>query len=629
MSGRHTVSIDALEPRRLLAGRAAVGINFNDEALWDKNFDTTVAQAKALGVQTVRVWMGFNSYDDRPNAWDPVPPFGTVLPGEPTPAVPQQLRLQLEMKRAFDLKRAGFNVLAVLNNNYGNAPTSTTQVKAFVRYLMNAPETPGSTFTLAQAIDSWEVGNEPDSVTFWKPSGTNKTTGLKSYVDNFLIPAAQELKAGAERVLSGGVSYSAQDMKAILDELSAQGSLGLIDSVGFHPYGAYNPNNPNSNPIRDSTNAAVYYAKAYGKTVTATEWNIRGFGTSGASDALWAQAADTIYRTVIQPNYDASYYFCLINNWLGRGGTTSARPGGLLDHTTNLDTTPTSSIPQLQSYYESPLAPAEPFYSTFKAWQYGNVSGAVTDTARAAVPASTVWIDVDNDGIVDAGEPATTTDAGGAYSLKYSVRDVPGGTYTIRLLPPAGTTAITGSVSRALANLGTVTDANFVVTTTGGLPTPATTGKLSGVVWQDDLNKAAPSGWKVFVDLNGNNVVDGAEPIAWTGGGGVYSLNFDSAITGLGPGVMKVASPAGYVSSTTVAVLLRGGQTQAGINFGVRKAATATTGSIGGYLWNDSAANGIFDGLDTRTGSRVVFLDANANNKLDAGEKTNHVRRQR
>ncbi|MDB5325071.1 MAG: Cna B-type [Phycisphaerales bacterium] len=632
MSGRSSiVSMDALESRRLFTASLAVGVNFNDEALWDKNFDTAVAQAKALGVQTVRLWMGFNNYEDRPNAWDPVPPFGTLLPGEVATSVPQQLRLQLEMKRAFDLKRAGFNVLAVLNNNYGNAPTSASQVTGLMQYLINAPDLPGSSFTLGQAIDSWEVGNEPDSSTFWKPSATSKTTGLKSYVDDFLIPAAQVLKAGGERVISAGVSYSPTDMKAILDELTAKNALSLIDSVGFHPYGAYDPNNPSNNPILSATNAAVYYAKQVGKTVTATEWNIRGYGTSGASDATWAKAADQIYRNVILPNYDANYYFCLINNWAGRGGTTSARPGGLLKHTTDLDTVPSSSIAKLQSYYESPLVAAEPFYSMFKAWQSigqpttpaatGSVSGTVTNqTAGAAVPAMKVYIDVNKNSILDATEPSATTASNGTYTLSYSASVVPNGTYTMRLQLPTGTTGIMGSITRTLTTAVATTGANFTIKTTGNVPSGVTTGSISGVLWQDDQNKAAPAGWRVFADLNGNGVLDGVEPSGLTTSTGAYTVAFNTAVTGVAAGVLKVSSPTGYVATTTVPVTLTPGLTQTGKNFGVRKI-VAALGSISGYLWSDNNKNSIFDTGDTRLASRVVFLDANANNKLDAGEK--------
>ena len=50
--------------------------------------------------------------------------------------------------------------------------------------------------------------------------------------------------------------------------------------------------------------------------------------------------------------------------------------------------------------------------------------------------------------------------------------------------------------------------------------------------------------------------------------------------------------------------------------------ASGGTGSITGTIFNDTDADGIFDSKEAVTGSRQVFLDTNANGKLDAGEKS-------
>ena len=76
MSGGNRFAVESLESRQLLTAEHPVAINFNDEALWDGNFTAAVSQAKTLGVTAVRVWIGFSSYDQRPNAWDAVPAFG-------------------------------------------------------------------------------------------------------------------------------------------------------------------------------------------------------------------------------------------------------------------------------------------------------------------------------------------------------------------------------------------------------------------------------------------------------------------------------------------------------------------------------------------------------------------------
>ena len=94
----------------------------------------------------------------------------------------------------------------------------------------------------------------------------------------------------------------------------------------------------------------------------ATEWNVRGYGTDGSRNATWAKAIDDIFKTVILPNYEIGFYFALTNNWAGRGGTTTARPGSLLKHSTSLSVSPSSSFSALEDYYNTPIVPSEPFY---------------------------------------------------------------------------------------------------------------------------------------------------------------------------------------------------------------------------------------------------------------------------
>ncbi|GIW76671.1 MAG: hypothetical protein KatS3mg104_1734 [Phycisphaerae bacterium] len=49
---------------------------------------------------------------------------------------------------------------------------------------------------------------------------------------------------------------------------------------------------------------------------------------------------------------------------------------------------------------------------------------------------------------------------------------------------------------------------------------------------------------------------------------------------------------------------------------------SSSTGTISGYLWNDTDGDGVVDSNESRTGSRTVFIDANRNGKLDSGEKS-------
>ena len=610
---------DALESRRLMAA-APLAINFNDEALWAGNFQVAAAEARHSGVQNVRLWIGVDSYDQRPNAWDAVPAFGTNDDGSPGAA--QVGRPARTMARAFELARMGFHILLVVNNNTGAAPTSADQVRGLFRHLMNATETPDSSVALASVVDQWEVGNEVDSASYWQPSAAGKTAGLKSYVDNFLIPASDELHSDGdpstwEKVVSAGVSYSPADLKTILDELAAKNALSAIDYAGFHPYGVYNPAAPASNPIRDNTLLARQYADAVGKPLIATEWNIRGFGNAGANDPAWAKAADTIFRTVIAPNYDSAYYFALVNNWSARGGTTSARPGGLLKHDTTLAVTPTSSIADLQTYYEAPLVAADPFYSMFNGWQSGQVSGHVTAAAglsNAVMPTATVFIDANNNGTLDDGELSTTTDSAGAYTLRYTTSQLPSGDYSLRVVTSGDYKAADDAVTLTLANLSNATDVNFTVRPTA--EAMAAIAVINGALRIESDNSALAGG-TVWLDLNNDGVQNANEPTALTGTGGAFSFVVDTRITGTEAATLRALLSNGLIAGAMPVVNLLAGQTQSELAVGVRR----PLGSISGYLWNDSNGDGLFNGSDSYTGVRVVFLDTNGNGKLDTGER--------
>lgn len=600
-------------------------MNFGDEAMWSSNFASAAAEAKKLGVQAVRLWIGLDSYDARPNAWDEVPAFGLGADGKP-----QVGNAGRTMNRAFELAAMGFKVLLVLNNNTGAVPDSAEQVRGLVRHLMNSTQTPDSTTTLASVVDQWEIGNEVDQSFYWQPSGVNKVAGLTSYVDNFLIPAADELHsdddpANWEKVVSAGVSYNPADVKTILDVLAARNALGDVDYVGFHPYAAYDSSTPSVNPIKDNTLLAKSYANAVGKSMIATEWNVRGFGNAGANDAKWAQAADEIYRTVIAPNFSTAYYFGLLNNWAARGGTVSARPGGVLKHDTTLAVTPTSSLADLETYYNSPLIAAEPFYSMVGSWSgfdpdavpvtpppppapvFGSISGylfndgnadGIKNNADAFTGARVVFLDTNGNGKLDTGERQMTSDATGNYRFD----NLPAGTYNVYRVFPSGYRLSTGTNGKLTVTIAEGQNLTGVNVGTTSLPAPVTpppvtpppvtppvtpppvtpppvtppagTASISGKVFPQASKwnaLAAAASWAVFLDANKNGQLDAGE---------IYTAaktDLTYAFTGLAAGTYTVAlkPPAGWniftPASKTFSVTLKATTAKTGQNFVVVK----------------------------------------------------------
>jgi hypothetical protein len=583
-NARRTPEVDALEPRRLLAAQP-LGINFVDEALFEENFSTALAHAKALGVTHVRMWLGFEGLSDRPNAWDPVYPYGTVNPNDNSPE-PLMNQMGHVMKRAFELRDAGMSVMLILNDRQGDAPESAQAVRGFIQHLMNAPEFVGGTRTLKDVVDYWQIGNEVDASLYWKPSAAGKTEGIRRYVNELLVPAAEALKTNAnETVVSSSVSWNPTDLKTMLEAVAAAGKLGLIDYAGYHPYGTYDPSTASGNQVADRTAAALAIGKTYGKALIATEWNIRGFGTTGANDARWAAALDTVYRQTIRPSYHVAYYFSLINNWAARGGTVSARPAGLLRHLSPVQVTPTSSVTDLRTYYTSPLVPAEPFYSTFARWRTGSISGVlfndtnangVQDSGEGRTGSRTVYLDSNRNGRLDAGERSVVSNVQGVYEFS----GLAAGTYYVTRVFPSGyrlsnntegylTVTLAPGESRAEAHIGSTDRPRM------NLPADLRTASISGFLWNDDdadgivdANEGRTGIRDVYIDANRNGRRDAGELSTRSNAAGEYTFSRLAA----GTYYISRVFPKGWRMSNnsngylTVAVL--SGQAVTGVNLG-------------------------------------------------------------
>jgi len=106
----------------------------------------------------------------------------------------------------------------------------------------------------------------------------------------------------------------------------------------------------------------------------------------------------------------------------------------------------------------------------------------------------TIYLDVNNNGTFDTGEPSTVTDADGNWQLN---NVLPGG-YLVREVVPSGMTQTfpaSGSHAVSLGSGGTVSGLNFGNTGSaggGGGPDPVA-GKLQGLVWSDGSNDGSPS----------------------------------------------------------------------------------------------------------------------------------------
>lgn len=253
-------------------------------------------------------------------------------------------------------------------------------------------------------------------------------------------------------------------------------------------------------------------------------------------------------------------------------------------------------------------------------WTDTNANGAV-DTGEAVLASRTVFIDANNNSTLDAGEVSKVSDASGNYSFT----SLAAGTYSIRQVLPSG-----WSQTFPTANTGqsvTVTAGQVVTGKNFGSRIPPTA-SIAGTLWNDtnsngaiDTGEAVLSGRTVFVDANNNSTLDTGEKTATTSSTGVYTFTALAAGTYL----LRQVIPTGWSQTFPTAnagqsVTLTNGQVVTGKNFGSKTTTVVTGGSIAGYLWSDSNANGTKESTEPFTTAREVFIDTNKNGTKDTGE---------
>ncbi|MFM7159432.1 MAG: collagen binding domain-containing protein, partial [Planctomycetaceae bacterium] len=242
-----------------------------------------------------------------------------------------------------------------------------------------------------------------------------------------------------------------------------------------------------------------------------------------------------------------------------------------------------------------------------------------------------VYLDLNRNLALDAGEPFATTDVNGQYLFT----DLQVGDYELLEIIPAGweTTVGYGDNQTVTVYSGAETlaadFANFNLDT-------SVPGSISGTVW-NDLNgngvreTAAGGGYSdpglsgrtVFADLNGDGVAGTGEPTTNTTADGSYTL------TGVRPGTVSVIEvlPTGWTATTPTSgartLSLRNGGTATGIDFGNY---ARQEGVLSGRVFNDRNSNGVRDTGEPGLAGLTVFLDTNDNGVLDAGEPSQATR---
>jgi len=253
-------------------------------------------------------------------------------------------------------------------------------------------------------------------------------------------------------------------------------------------------------------------------------------------------------------------------------------------------------------------------------FQDANENG-IRDIGEAGIGGWAMFVDTNGDGILGAGEPATTTAADGTYRFP----SVAAGTATIIEIPTGGPRPTVGG----LFPLVGASDRRTVSVVSGAVSTAdfgnllPQVGTIQGAV-RNDLNgdgvagagEPAVAGRTVFVDLNANGLVDAGEPTRVTDAAGGYSF------VDIHSGSYTVAEvvPAGWQtaigrpSSRSVPVAVGSLNTVDFFDF------LPAPGSINGVVFNDIDGNGTQGPAEAGITGWRVFVDSNQNGLLDAGE---------
>jgi len=238
----------------------------------------------------------------------------------------------------------------------------------------------------------------------------------------------------------------------------------------------------------------------------------------------------------------------------------------------------------------------------------------IQETGELPLPGLTVFADLNNDGLLTAGEPAALTAADGSYLLAR----LPTGTFSIVHQVPAGRIPAIGrpAVRSLTVGIGTTTTADFFTL----IPVPGTvSGRVFSDVNSDGLFNAgdAPlAGWQVYADLNGNGIFDTAEPGTLSAADGSYALS------GLAYGQISIRQTIlpGFTATTFpagAAFLLLNGEQRSAISFGNHDLQQY---AISGNVFSDVNRNGSREPGERGLSGVTIYLDLNNNSIADPGE---------
>ena len=243
--------------------------------------------------------------------------------------------------------------------------------------------------------------------------------------------------------------------------------------------------------------------------------------------------------------------------------------------------------------------------------KFNDVNGDGDPTGDSGLSGWTIYDDANNNGILDSGELSTVTGVNGTWSFT----GLGARTLRIREVQQAGWVQTTANPGLITTTSGTnVTGVNF------GNRLDTVPGSISGTKYNDvngngivNSGDAGLSGWTIFLDTNNNGLLDAGEASTTTDANGNYTFSNLST----GTYIVREVQKSGWTRTSTNPAnqVVNNGDQKTGVNFLNFQLAT-----VSGTKFYDINANGVRDPGELGLSGWTIYVDANDNGALNAGE---------
>ena len=247
------------------------------------------------------------------------------------------------------------------------------------------------------------------------------------------------------------------------------------------------------------------------------------------------------------------------------------------------------------------------------------------DASETGLGGFTVYVDRNNNGVRDTGDPSTVSQADGTYVLRTNLGP---GTFVVREVVNPGYKQTFPTQADGFAHTIVLESRNDSVggLNFGNFPIP---GSVSGIKYNDvngngqrDVGEPGLAGFVIYVDINNDGIIGVGEPASITDSQGRFQINnvLPGAFTVREvqkPGFVQTEPDPSLPAAGGIPVIVIGNQTTSGLLFGNRSAidwgdAPASYGTLSA---NNGARHGLLPGffLGDATDTGNVHIDDEAN----------------